>query len=150
MKKKSVFKANLPIHGNNLFNNNNNYNIDKNTNDINKNILNTVLINKNENINSNNNYAYFSNYSNKKRATSEFKNKIFQTTNNNNLFNDKNNINNSNNINNNNIPTKNINEQKLTTVINVSPIKRNKYKPLFSNNRNISSCEMVKFPLIID
>ena len=111
--------------------------------------MNICLINKKENIN-NNNYGYFSNYSNRKRATSEFKNKIFQTINRNNLFNDKNNLYNNNIPSNSKNTTKNIIEQNITTVINDSPIKRNKYKYLAGNNRNISSYEMAKFPIIFD
>ena len=142
LKKNSKIKTHSPIHGNNLFNNNNYSNIDKND-------LNICLINKKENIN-NNNYGYFSNYSNRKRATSEFKNKIFQTINRNNLFNDKNNLYNNNIPSNSKNTTKNIIEQNITTVINDSPIKRNKYKYLAGNNRNISSYEMAKFPIIFD
>lgn len=136
MKKNSILiKPNLPIYGNNLFKKK--YDI---KNDINKN---TLILNKNESINNYNGYS--SNYSTKKRATSDFKNKILQTINGNNLFN------NNKNIVNNNIPNtfKNINTPNITS-FNESPIKRNKFKSLYKNNRNISSYEISKFPLIIE
>ena len=68
-----------------------------------------------------------------------------QTINGNNLFN------NNKNIVNNNIPNtfKNINTPNITS-FNESPIKRNKFKSLYKNNRNISSYEISKFPLIIE
>ena len=141
MKKlKIIDKANLPIYGNNLFKNKidlieNTIKSERNTN--------TVFFNKNESLN--NKCGYFSNYSCKKRATSDFKNKILQTINGNNLFNNKNVLNNNNlsNI------SKNINTQHITS-FNESPIKRNNFKSL-GKNKNISSYEMGGgFPLIFD
>ena len=142
MKKlKIIEKANLPIYGNNL--NKNKIDLIENTIKNERN-TNTLFFNKNENLN-NNKYGYFSNYSCKKRATSDFKNKILQTINGNNLFNSQNVLNN------NNISTasKNINTQHVTS-LNESPIKRNNFKSLGKNNRNISSYEMGGFPLIFD
>ena len=143
MKKlKIIEKPNLPIYGINLF---------KNKMDIIENInksergQNTVFLNKNENLNNNNINGYFSNYSSKKRATSDFKKKILQTINGNNLFNNQNILNN-NNLSN---ASKNINTQHITS-FNESPIKRSKFKSLGKNNRNISSYEMGGFPLIFD
>ena len=142
MKKlKIIEKTNLPIYGNNLF---------KNKIDLIENTIKserkqyTGFLNKNENLN-NNKFANFSNYSCKKRATSDFKNKILQTINGN-LFNNKNE-----NLNNNNLSSvsKNINTQHVTS-FNESPIKRNTFKSLGKNNRNISSYEMGGFPLIVD
>ena len=142
MKKlKIIEKTNLPIYGNNLF---------KNKIDLIENTIKserkqyTGFLNKNENLN-NNKFANFSNYSCKKRATSDFKNKILQTINGN-LFNNKNE-----NLNNNNLSSvsKNINTQHVTS-FNESPIKRNNFKSLGKNNRNISSYEMGGFPLIVD
>ena len=142
MKKlKIIEKTNLPIYGNNLF---------KNKIDLIENTIKserkqyTGFLNKNENLN-NNKFANFSNYSCKKRATSDFKNKILQTINGN-LFNNKNEK-----LNNNNLSSvsKNINTQHVTS-FNESPIKRNTFKSLGKNNRNISSYEMGGFPLIVD
>ena len=141
MKKlKIIEKTNLPIYGNNLF---------KNKIDLIENTIKserkqyTGFLNKNENLN-NNKFANFSNYSCKKRATSDFKNKILQTINGN-LFNNKNE-----NLNNNNLSSlsKNINTQHITS-FNESPIKRNTFKSL-RKNKNISSYEMGGFPLIVD
>ena len=142
MKKlKIIEKTNLPIYGNNLF---------KNKIDLIENTIKserkqyTGFINKNENLN-NNKFGNFSNYSCKKRATSDFKNKILQTINGNNLFYNKNE-----NLNNNNLSSlsKNINTQHITS-FNESPIKRNTFKSL-RKNKNISSYEMGGFPLIVD
>ena len=95
-----------------------------------------------------NNYGYSSNYTCRKRATSDFKNKILQTIYENNIVNNKNNSKNS--VNDNKPNTfKNINKPNITS-FNESPIKRNKFKSLGRNNRNISSYEIAKFPIIID
>ena len=140
-KKNSVIKPNLPIYCNNLFKNQYEI-IDNNSkSDIKKNSL---LINKKENSYNNNDYAY-SSYTCKKRASSDFKNKILQTLNGNNIFN------NINLINNNNLPntSTNINIQHIIS-FNESPIKRYKFKSLHKSNRHISSYEMGGFPLIND
>ena len=139
MKKNSILKPNFPIYGSNLFKNK--YDI---KNDMNKN---TLFLNKNESINKNN-YGYSSNYTYRKRAASDFKNKILQTIYGNNIVNNKNNSKNS--VNENKPNTfKNINKPNITS-FNESPIKRNKFKSLGRNNRNISSYEIAKFPIIID
>ena len=150
-KQKHIIKSNLPIYAKNLFNNNinnNNFNNEDNMNsDINKN--NNLINNKNENLNNNRNLNNLSNYSNKRRATSEFKNKILQTinNNNNNLFNNRNALINNNNYN--SSALKNINTQNSPS-FNENQVKKNKIKSLVKKNRNISSCEMGSFPLIVD
>ena len=106
---KNMIKSNFPIFGNNLFNNK----FDSLENNINSDIKKETLLNyKYENQN-NNNIENLSNYSCKKRSTSEFRKKILKTINNNNLFN-KNSLNNNNN---NYIPSsfKNSNDKSITT-----------------------------------
>ena len=135
MKKNSILKPIFPIYGSNLFKNK--YDI---KNDMNKN---TLILNMNECINKNNGYS--SNYTCRKRATSDFKNEILQTIYGNNIVNNKNNSKNS--VNENKPNTfKNIN----ITSFNKSPIKRNKFKSLGRISKNISSYEIDKFPIIID
>ena len=137
MKKNSIIKPNFPIYGSNLFKNK--YDI---KNDMNKN---TLFLNMNENINKNN-YGYTC----RKRATSDFKNEILKTIYGNNIVKIKNNSKNSVNENKPNA-FKNIKIIKPNiTSFNESPIKRNKSKSLGRNNKNISSYEIAKFPIIID
>jgi len=138
---KNMIKSNFPIFGNNLFNNK----FDSIENNINSDIEKKTLLNyKYENQN-NNNIENLSNYSCKKRSTSEFRKKILKTINNNNLFN-KNSLNNNNN---NYIPSsfKNSNDKSITT-FNESPTTKNKFKSMGKKNRNISSYEIVDLPLI--
>ena len=138
---KNMTKSNFPIFGNNLFNNK----FDSIENNINSDIEKKTLLNyKYENQN-NNNIENLSNYSCKKRSTSEFRKKILKTINNNNLFN-KNSLNNNNN---NYIPSsfKNNNDKSITT-FNESPTTKNKFKSMGKKNRNISSYEIVDLPLI--
>ena len=138
---KNMIKSNFPIFGNNLFNNK----FDSLENNINSDIKKETLLNyKYENQN-NNNIENLSNYSCKKRSTSEFRKKILKTINNNNLFN-KNSLNNNNN---NYIPSsfKNSNDKSITT-FNESPTTKNKFKSMGKKNRNISSYEIVDLPLI--
>ena len=135
-KPKNILKSNLPLFGN--------------SNDINDNKV-TLLSNKNTNVNLNdniNNNGNLSHYSSKKRSMSEFKNKILQTINNNNLFHNKNNM--MNNMKHFNPPSiKNINTQN-NAAESENPVKRNKIKSLNRKNRNISSYEIGSFPLIVD
>ena len=134
MKKNSIIKPNFPIYGSNLFKNK--YDI---KNDMNKN---TLFLNMNENINKNN-YGYTC----RKRATSDFKNEILKTIYGNNIVKIKNNSKNSVNE---NKPNAFKNIKPNITSFNESPIKRNKSKSLGRNNKNISSYEIAKFPIIID
>ena len=136
-KPKNILKTNLPLFGNNNDNNNNDNKV-------------TLVSNKNINVNVNDNisnYGNLSHYSSKKRSMSEFKNKILQTINNNNLFRNKNNM--LNNMKHFNPPSiKNINTQN-SGVDNESPVKKS-IKSLNRKNRNISSYEIGNFPLIVD
>lgn len=148
-KPKNVIKSNLPIFGNsNLCNKVEPHEVNSNENNDNKENKNT-LIKKNVNLNDNiNNYGNLSHYSSKKRSMSEFKNKILQTINNNNLFRNKNNmLNNMKHFNPSSI--KNINTQN-SIADNESPVKKSKIKSLNRKNRNISSYEIGNFPLIVD
>ena len=143
-KPKNIIKTNLPLFGNSNDNNNNNNNDNKVTLVNNKNIN----VNVNDNISNLSNYGNLSHYSSKKRSMSEFKNKILQTINNNNLFHGKNNmLNNMKHFNPPNI--KNINTQN-SLADGESPVKKNKIKSLNRKNRNISSYEIGNFPLIVD
>ena len=147
-KQKHIIKSNLPIYAKNLFNiiNCNAVEDTINNDTTSKNCIYNNNNNKNENSN-NKNFNYVSNYTYKKRATSEFKSNILQTINNNNLFNNKNKTNN-----NTFVPsfTQNVNNTQNNTALNESPSKLNKSKSLARKNRNISSCEMSNFPLIVD
>ena len=146
-KQKHVIKSNLPIYAKNLFGIINCNAIDDTiNNDTTKN--NYLPNNNNKNENSNNkNYTNLSNYTAKKRATSEFKNNILQTINNNNLFNTKNKTNNISSV-----PAfiKNINNTQNNTAFNDSPAKIKRCRTLARKNRNISSYDMGNFPLIVD
>ena len=132
-KPKNIIKPKFPIFSNN----------DNNDNKI------TLVDNKNINLNDNiSNYGNLSHYSSKKRSMSEFKNKILQTINNNNLFHNKNKmLNNMKHFNPSSI--KNINTQNSIDD-NESPVKKIKIKSLNRKNRNISSYEIGNFPLIAD
>jgi hypothetical protein len=123
---KNMIKSNFPIFGNNLFNNK----FDSIENNINSDIEKKTLLNyKYENQN-NNNIKNLSNYSCKKRSTSEFRKKILKTINNNNLFN-KNLLNNNNNKNN---LLGNIEKEKINN-INIKETK-NEMKKIDQNNLN--------------
>ena len=137
-KPKNILKSNLPLLGNSNDNNDNKATLLSNRN-INGNA------NLNENINNNGNLSH---HSSKKRSISEFKNKILQTINNNNLFHNKNNM--MNNMKHFNPPNiKNINTQN-SAADSENPVKKNKIKSLNRKNRNISSYEIGNFPLIVD
>ena len=143
-KQKFAIKTNLPIYAKNLFIVNNCEGPEDNIkNETNKNCLSN---HKNDINYKNFNYTNLSNYTAKKRATSEFKNSILKTINSNNLFN-------RNKAGNNNIfvPSliKNINTQE-NAAYDESQGKKNKCKSLVRKNRNISSIEMGNFPLIAD
>ena len=140
--KKNIIKSNLPNFDNNLLNKNE---VGDNNSLYNNNDKYTSINSNNEILNDYN--SLYSNHSSKKRSMSEFKNKILQTINNNNLFQNKNNI--LNQMNNFRLPiNKNIITQNYNAD-NESPLKKNKIKSLSKRNRNISSCEM-NFPLIND
>ena len=137
-KPKNILKSNLPLLGNSNDNNDNKATLLSNRN-INANV------NLNENINNNGNLSH---HSSKKRSMSEFKNKILQTINNNNLFHNKNNM--MNNMKHFNPPNiKNINTQN-SAADSENPVKKSKIKSLNRKNRNISSYEIGNFPLIVD
>ena len=137
-KPKNILKSNLPLLGNSNDNNDNKVTLLSNRN-IN------VNANLNENINNNGNLSH---HSSKKRSMSEFKNKILQTINNNNLFHNKNNM--MNNMKHFNPPNiKNINTQN-SAADSENPVKKSKIKSLNRKNRNISSYEIGNFPLIVD
>ena len=136
-KPKNILKSSLPLLGSSNDNNDNNDNKVA--------LLSNKNVNLNENINNNGNLSH---YSSKKRSISEFKNKILQTINNNNLFHNKNNM--LNNMKHFNPPSiKNINTQN-SAADSENPTKKNKIKSLNRKNRNISSSEIGNFPLIVD
>jgi serine/threonine protein kinase len=130
-KQRHLIKTNLPK---NLFNLNN-------CNDIEDDIAKKNYDNKNENLNYKN-YDILSNYTSKKREISDFKTKIYQSINCNQLFNnDKNHSNKNNNI----IPSILRNNNTQNNIV----VKEIRCKSLAQKKRNVSSSNL-NFPLIED